>query len=140
MKNFNITSQEKNKNESITSDQLLIFKPKNLRATDYIREKRRRPDTNAICDHLKKIETSNIDKETIGNIIPELINQKISKNKKSVYEDSFRLMTGKEKETDKTTLRKMITNLILVSTLISSHLLTEMNKILFKKFHQLENP
>ena len=111
-----------------------------MRATDYIREKRRRPDTNAICDHLKKIETSNIDKETIGNIIPELINQKISKNKKSVYEDSFRLMTGKEKETDKTTLRKMITNLILVSTLISSHLLTEMNKILFKKFHQLENP
>ena len=92
-----------------------------MRATDYIREKRRRPDTNAICDHLKKIETSNIDKETIGNIIPELINQKISKNKKSVYEDSFRLMTGKEKETDKTTLRKMITNLILVSTLISSH-------------------
>ena len=65
-----------------------------MRATDYIREKRRRPDTNAICDHLKKIETSNIDKETIGNIIPELINQKISKNKKSVYEDSFRLMTG----------------------------------------------
>ena len=89
-KNLNITSQEKNNSESITSDQLLIFKPKNLRAIDYIREKRRRPDTNVIYDHLKIIEASNIDKERIGNIIPELINQKISKNKKSVYEDSFR--------------------------------------------------
>ena len=48
-----------------------------LKAIDYIREKRRRPDTNAIQDNLNKIEASNIDKETIGNIISELINQKI---------------------------------------------------------------
>ena len=47
-KNLNITSLVKIKNESITSDELLLFKPKILQAIDYIREKRKCPDTNAI--------------------------------------------------------------------------------------------
>ena len=60
---------------------------------------KKRPDTNVIYKYLKKIEASNIDKERIENIISELINQKILENKKSVYGDSFRLITDKEKET-----------------------------------------
>ena len=100
---------------------------------------------NAIYEYLKKTEASNIDKGTIGNIITELINQKILENKKSAYGDSFRLITDQEKDTsDETTspdnIDKMITNLIQVSTLKLSHLLAEMKKILLKKFHQLENP
>ena len=70
-----------------------------MQAVDYIREKRKRSDTNAIYEYLKKTEASNIDKETIGNIITELTNQKILKNKKSAYGDSFRLITDKEKDT-----------------------------------------
>ena len=62
-----------------------------MQAIEYIREKRKRPDTNAIYEHLKKTEASNIDKETIGNIISEFINQKILENKKSTYGNSFRL-------------------------------------------------
>ena len=148
-KNLNISSKDKNKNESITSDELFLFKPKILQAIEYIREKRKRPDTNAIYEHLKKTEASNIDKETIDNIISELINQKILENKKSTYGDSFRLITGKEKDTlDEITSpdnidkidKKMITNLIQVSRLILNHLLTEMKMILLKKFHQLGNP
>ena len=98
-KNLNISSKDKNKNESITSDELFLFKPKILQAIEYIREKRKRPDTNAIYEHLKKTEASNIDKETIGNIISELINQKILEYKKSAYGNSFRLITDKEKDT-----------------------------------------
>ena len=143
-KNLNISSKDKNKNESITSDELFLFKPKILQAIEYIREKRKRPDTNAIYEHLKKTEASNIDKETIDNIISELINQKILENKKSTYGDSFRLITGKEKDTlDEITSpdnidkidKKMITNLIQVSRLILNHLLTEMKMTLLKKFH-----
>ena len=98
-KNLIISSKDKNKNESVTSDKLFLFKPKILQAIEYIREKRKRPDTNAIYEHLKKTEASNIDKETIGNIISELINQKILENKKSAYGNSFRLITDKEKDT-----------------------------------------
>ena len=74
-------------------------------------KKRKRPDTNFIYKHLKETEASNIDKETINkvtnkqsNIISELINQKILENKKLAYENSFRLITDKEKDTlDETT-------------------------------------
>ena len=52
-KNLNITSHHKNKNESITSDELLHFKSKILQDIDNIHEKRKRPDTNAIYEHLK---------------------------------------------------------------------------------------
>ena len=81
-KNLTISSKDKNENESITSDELFLFKPKILQAIEYIREKRKRPETNVIYEHLKKTETCNIDKETIDNIISELINQKILQNKK----------------------------------------------------------
>ena len=74
-------------------------KQKILQAIEYIREKRKRPDTNAIYEHLKKTGASNIDKETIGNIISELINQKMLENKKSTYGDAFRLITDKGKDT-----------------------------------------
>ena len=111
-KNLNITSHDKNKNESITSDELIFFKTKVLQAIDYIREKRKRPDKNAIYEHLKNLEASNIDKETIGNIISESINQKILENKKSAYGDSYRLITDKEKETlDETTSNDNIDNI-----------------------------
>ena len=57
-------SHNKNKYESITSDELLLIKTKFLEATDYIREKRKRPGTNSIYEHLKKKnETSIINKE-----------------------------------------------------------------------------
>ena len=79
-----------------TSDELL-FKPKFCKLL--ITFVKTRPDTNVIYKYLKKIEASNIDKERIENIISELINQKILENKKSVYGDSFRLITDKEKET-----------------------------------------
>ena len=98
-KNLNISSKDKNNNESTTSDELFLFKPKLLQAVEYIREKRKRPDTNTIYEHLKKTEASNIDKKTIGSIISELINQKILGNKKLIYGDSFRLITDKEKDT-----------------------------------------
>ena len=98
-KNLNISSKDKNNNESTTSDELFLFKPKLLQAVEYIREIRKRPDTNTIYEHLKKTEASNIDKKTIASIISELINQKILGNKKLIYEDSFRLITNKEKDT-----------------------------------------
>ena len=98
-KNLSISSKDKNKNESTTSKELFLFKAKILQAIKYIREKRKRPDTNAIYEHLKKTEASKIDKETIGNIISELINQKILEKKKLTYGDSFRLITDKEKDT-----------------------------------------
>ena len=47
----------------------------------------------------EKTEASDIDKETIGNIISKLINQNILENKKSAYEDSFCLIRDKEKGT-----------------------------------------
>ena len=62
-KNLNITSQDRNKNESITSDELLLFEPKILQTIDYIREKRKHPDTNAIYEHPEKTEASYIDKK-----------------------------------------------------------------------------
>ena len=93
-KNLIISSKDKNKNESVTSDKLFLFKPKILQAIEYIREKRKCPDTNAIYEHLKKTEASNIDKETIDNIISELINQKILENKKSTYGDTFNEITS----------------------------------------------
>ena len=83
---------------NLTMHQLFLFKPKILQATEYIREKRKRPDTNAIYEPLKETETSNIHKETTGNIISELINQKILENKKSTYGDSFRLIMDEEKD------------------------------------------
>ena len=98
-KNVSISSKDKNKNESTTSKELFLFKAKILQAIKYIREKRKRPDTNAIYEHLKKTEASKIDKETIGNVISELINQKILEKKKLTYGDSFRLITDKEKDT-----------------------------------------
>ena len=55
-KNLNISSKDKNKNESITSDEVFLFKPKILQAIEYIREKRKRPDTSAIYEHMKKSE------------------------------------------------------------------------------------
>ena len=66
-----------------------------MQAIECIREKRKRSDTNAIYEHLKKTKVSNIDKETIHNIISELTNQKILENKKSTYGDSFCLITDK---------------------------------------------
>ena len=81
-KNLSISLKDKNKNEPITSDELFLFKPKISQAIEYVCKKRKRPDTNAIYEHLKKTEASNVDKETISNIISELINQKITENKK----------------------------------------------------------
>ena len=87
----------------MTSDELLLFKRKIVQPIDYIRKKRKRPDTNVIYKHLKETEASNIDKETIikvtnkiGNIISEFINQKMLENKKSTYGYAFRLIMDKE--------------------------------------------
>ena len=100
------------KNESTTSDELLLSKPTNLQAIDYICENGKCQDTKAIYEHLKKHEASNIYKETIGSITSELINQKILENKKSADGNSFRLITDKEKETlDNTTSHDNINNI-----------------------------
>ena len=56
-----------------------------MQAIDCIGEKRKHLDKNAIYEYLKKTEASNIDKETTGNIITELTNQKILENKKSAH-------------------------------------------------------
>ena len=71
-KNLNISSHDKNKNKSVTSHELFLFKLKILQVIDSIGEKRKRPDTNAMYEHLEKSETSNSDKETKGSIISEL--------------------------------------------------------------------
>ena len=47
-KNLSISSKDENKNELTTSDELFLFKAKILQAVEYIREKRKRLDTNAI--------------------------------------------------------------------------------------------
>ena len=108
-KKLNITSPDKT--ESVTADEPLLLKPKIKQAIDYIRNKRKNPDENAIYEHLSETETSNKDKETIRNIISELINQNILKNKNLSYEDSFYLKTKKEKVTLKeTTSRDNIEN------------------------------
>ena len=144
-KNLNITSQDRNKNESTTSDELLLFEPKILQTIDYIREKRKHPDTNAIYEHQEKTEASYIDKEAIGNIISELINQKILENKKPSHRDSFRLITYKEKKTlDETTPSNNIENNNNQSEPgidINPQPFTYINEHdIIQKFHQLENP
>ena len=112
-KKLNITSPDKT--ESVTADEPLLLKPKIMQAIDYIRNKRKNPDENSIyehlSEHLSETGTSNKDKETIRNIISELINQNILKNKNLSYEDSFYLKTKKEKMTLKeTTSRDNIEN------------------------------
>ena len=69
-KNLNITSHDIN--ESIlSSDEILLFKPKILQTIKFIREKKKRPDLNSINEHFSKSGASNISKGTIYSIINE---------------------------------------------------------------------
>ena len=93
-KKLNITFPDENK--SITAVEPLLFNPTILQAIDCIHKKRKHPDDKAVQEHLNKTVASNLDKETIGNIISELINQSILKNKNSSFKDTFYLKKEKE--------------------------------------------
>ena len=45
------------------------------------------PDVNSIYEHFSRTGASNINKDTICSIIPELIKQKVLENIKSAYGD-----------------------------------------------------
>ena len=82
-KNLNISSHDIN--ETIpSSDEILLFKPNIPQAMKYIREKKKHSDLNSIHEHLRKTGASNISKDTMCNVISELIKQKVIENKKSV--------------------------------------------------------
>ena len=49
------------------------FKSKILAAIDEVRQKKRRPDIDAIYEHIMKYEASNAEKNLIETIIAELI-------------------------------------------------------------------
>ena len=66
------------------------FKSKILAAIDEIRQKKRRPDSDAIYEHIIKSEASNADKNLIETIIAELTKQNVIINKKTCHGlDSF---------------------------------------------------
>ena len=97
-KNLNITSHDKNKNESMNESMKDSFSSKQKFCKLLIAfVKKKFPDTNATYEHLKKKRNTKFDKETIGKIISELINQRILEKRKSAYGDSFRLITDKKR-------------------------------------------
>ena len=66
------------------------FKSKILEAIDEIRQKKRRPDIDAIYEHIMKSEVSHADKNLIETIIAELTKQNVIINKKTCHgRDSF---------------------------------------------------
>ena len=66
------------------------FKSKILAAIDEIRQKKRRPDIDAIYEHIMKSEASNAGKNLIETIIAELTKQNVIINKKTCHGlDSF---------------------------------------------------
>ena len=66
------------------------FKSKMLAAIDEIRQKKRRPDSDAIYEQIMKSEASNADKNLIETIIAELTKQNVIINKKTCHGlDSF---------------------------------------------------
>ena len=67
-----------------------LFKPKILCATDPIKEKKKRPDTDSIYDYLSRTEASNIDKVSIDLILNEVVKENVLVNKKTSLGDSFR--------------------------------------------------
>ena len=88
-KKRNITSHDIN--ESIpSSDEMLLFKPKILQAIKFVFKNKFQLWT--LC----KSGASNISKDTVYSIIPELIKQKILENKKSAYGDSFRIIAERD--------------------------------------------
>ena len=51
---------------------------------------------NSNYEHFSKSEASNIGKDAVYSIVPELIKQKILENKKSAYGDSFRIIAERD--------------------------------------------
>ena len=71
-----------------------LFKPKILKAIDQIKQKKKRPDINAIYEYLNKTDASNTDKNLIETILGNLIETNILVNRKTPEGlDSFQ--TGK---------------------------------------------
>ena len=59
------------------NESLQLFKPKILNAIEIIRDKKnKRPDIDAIHDHIMKTEASNADKTLTEILVKELIKQK----------------------------------------------------------------
>ena len=59
------------------NESLQLFKPKILNAIEIIRDKKnKRPDIDAIHDHIMKTEASNVDKTLTEILVKELIKQK----------------------------------------------------------------
>ena len=62
-------TRDKRKTDDVSDETLSIFKPKILNAIDQIKQKKKRPDLNAIYEYLSKTEASNTDEQLIETIV-----------------------------------------------------------------------
>ena len=58
-------TRDERKIDDVSDETLSLFKPKILNAIDQIKQKKKRPDLNTICEYLSKTEASNTDKQLI---------------------------------------------------------------------------
>ena len=85
------------------------FKSKILAAIDEIRQKKRRPDSDAIYEHIMKSEASNADKNLIETIIAELTKQNVIINKKTCHGlDSFYKSSTANQSVDFTVIKLLL--------------------------------
>ena len=76
-----IASDESDRN---CSNDLDILKPNILDEIDQIRQRKKRPDTDSICDFTARTCVTNVNKQLIEIVIEELIAQNDTFNKKTV--------------------------------------------------------
>ena len=60
-----------------------LFKPHVPSAIDNIREKKKRPNVESIFNHIAKSSATSTNRDVVESILIELINQKITSNKKT---------------------------------------------------------
>ena len=94
-KRLSITTDDVDKNEILP-----FFKPKILNAIDSIRNRKKRADASSIFEEVSKHEASNIDKNTISELIDEMLKNNIIINKKSSFGDSLRRAAEKSEDNE----------------------------------------
>ena len=91
------TAFDRHDNDS--NDTLFLFNPKILNAINFIRDRKKRADLEAIFDHITKMEAYNADKELVENLSSQLVNCKLIISKKThTGLDSFCLTSELQKE------------------------------------------
>ena len=113
------------------------YEPKIVKAIKEIRNKKKRPDTDAIFDYISRLEASNIDIKTIDSVIQDCIKRKTITNKKtpqgldSFYVLSENPITQDENEQNDELLKEDFELVNVLATLNDNNLttLTDDNKI-----------